>query len=176
MFPLQMLSEIAKLGDRKSEIKTGSSMNNLQSLFFHGPYFEIYGTFEKTNLQVVKKEKWVHGPPLMFSSRCPGSFCVWLSQWEMTLKCNAVSHWLSPYAKWSLDFYLSWKCRDRFVNAPSQWEATLHCIVVSHWLGAFPKWSLKWSVSNHRVLSKLFKLWPLNLRRTIQVWSREKTV
>ena len=25
-----------------------------------------------------------------------------LSQWETTLQCNVVSHWLSPYAEWSL--------------------------------------------------------------------------
>ena len=25
-----------------------------------------------------------------------------ISQWETTLQCNVVSHWLSPYTKWSL--------------------------------------------------------------------------
>ena len=25
-----------------------------------------------------------------------------LSQWETTLRCNVVSHWLSPYSEWSL--------------------------------------------------------------------------
>ena len=27
-----------------------------------------------------------------------------ISQWETTLQCNVVSHWLSPYAEWSLCF------------------------------------------------------------------------
>ena len=26
----------------------------------------------------------------------------WPSQWEMALRCNVVSNWLSPYKKWSL--------------------------------------------------------------------------
>ena len=30
------------------------------------------------------------------------SFWVWVSQWVMTLQCNVISHWLSPYQEWSL--------------------------------------------------------------------------
>ena len=43
------------------------------------------------------------------------------SQWETTLHCNVVSHWLGAY------------------TTPSQWVTTLHCNVVSHWLGAHTK-------------------------------------
>ena len=32
------------------------------------------------------------------------TFGYGLSQWETTLKCNVVSHWLSPYRGWSLHF------------------------------------------------------------------------
>ena len=50
-----------------------------------------------------------------------------LSQWEMTLHCNFISHWLSPYqGEYGL----------------SQWETTLQCNVVSHWLSPYQKRSL----------------------------------
>ena len=33
------------------------------------------------------------------------------SQWEMTLHCNVISHWLRPYYEWSLDFSkVKWTC------------------------------------------------------------------
>ena len=51
-----------------------------------------------------------------------------LSQWETTLQCSIVTHWLSPYQE------LSTLNRDHFVNEPNQWETTLDCNVVSHWL------------------------------------------
>ena len=31
-----------------------------------------------------------------------------LSQWETTLQCNVVSHWLSSYPEWSLGQLCSW--------------------------------------------------------------------
>ena len=62
-----------------------------------------------------------------------GVFCDYLicradsrfapSQWETTLLCNVVSHWLGATGADS-----------RF--APSQWEMVLLCNDVSHWLGA----------------------------------------
>ena len=42
------------------------------------------------------------------------------SQWETSLLCNDVSHWLGA--------------KSRF--APSQWETVLLCNDVTHWLGA----------------------------------------
>ena len=35
-----------------------------------------------------------------------GSFGYGLSQWETTLHCNGVSHWLNPYPEWSLLWHL----------------------------------------------------------------------
>ena len=32
-----------------------------------------------------------------------------LSQWETTLHCNTISHWLSPYAEWSLVKEFLWE-------------------------------------------------------------------
>ena len=29
------------------------------------------------------------------------------SQWETTLQCNVVSHWLGSFTKWSLNWYIS---------------------------------------------------------------------
>ena len=49
------------------------------------------------------------------------------SQWEMTLHCNAIPHWLGAYT----------------VYASSQWEMVLHCNALSHWLGAYTAWSLQ---------------------------------
>ena len=71
------------------------------------------------------------------------------SQWETTLLCNVVSHWLGAYTDWSLLRHSQSKpilltCRDlphcssvHFDYAPSQWETTLQSNVVSHWLGAY---------------------------------------
>ena len=45
--------------------------------------------------------------------------CIWghsgyeLSQWQTTLRCNVVCHWLSPYPKWSLCVYLIYSRPDR---------------------------------------------------------------
>ena len=64
---------------------------------------------------------------------CRDHFVYAPSQWETTLQCNVVLHWLGA-------------CTRDFVYAPSQWETTLHCNVVPHWVGAYTKWSLhiKW--------------------------------
>ena len=77
-----------------------------------------------------------------------------LSQWETTLQCNVVSHWLSPYPEWAIILLINWGISPwhPFLGllywqgpfcvcdcAPSQWETTLHCNVVSHWLGAYKK-------------------------------------
>ena len=35
------------------------------------------------------------------------------SQWEMALHCNAISHWLGAYTRWSLLAYLKF-CRKHF--------------------------------------------------------------
>ena len=32
----------------------------------------------------------------------------WFSQWEMTLHCNVISHWLSPYPECSLQTLIMW--------------------------------------------------------------------
>ena len=78
-----------------------------------------------------------------------------LSQWETTLHCNVISHWLSPYTDWSLVFGLNMVCSyfgqkvDACIYSVthsgyglSQWEMMLHCNIVSHWLSTYPEWSL----------------------------------
>ena len=73
-----------------------------------------------------------------------GSFVYAPIQWETTLQCNVVSHWLGAYTKWSLQCTLNSIgqtltkvlpllvsfCRDHFAYAPRQW------------LGTYTKWSL----------------------------------
>ena len=93
------------------------------------------------------------------------------SQWETTLQCSVISHWLSAYTELSLltpppntrnsqtmcrffreystmhvsvryrELFLAWGS-DHSVYVPIQWETTLQCNVVSHWLGTYTKWSL----------------------------------
>ena len=66
------------------------------------------------------------------------------SQWEATLQCNIVSHWLSACTKWSLDTKPQWtnwsqgrwQLRADSRSAPSQWETLLQSNAVSHWLCA----------------------------------------
>ena len=75
-----------------------------------------------------------------------------LSQWEMTLHCNFVSHWLSPYqgeyglSQWEMtlhcNFVSHWLSPYQGEYGLSQWETTLHCNVVSHWLSPYQKRSL----------------------------------
>ena len=40
------------------------------------------------------------------SCRRQGTFVYALSQWDTTLHCNVVSHWLGAYTKWCLHFLL----------------------------------------------------------------------
>ena len=48
----------------------------------------------------------------------------WLSQWEVTLRCNVVSHRLSPYPEWSLS-----QC---FKRCALLWmEASVNWVIVS---------------------------------------------
>ena len=58
------------------------------------------------------------------------------SQWETSLQCNDVSHWLGAYLDWSLAF-LHYIDRDRSRYMPSQWETLSQCNDVSHWLGTY---------------------------------------
>ena len=39
-----------------------------------------------------------------------------LSQWEMMLQCNIISHWLSPYPEWSLAFVLEGQATSIFLT------------------------------------------------------------
>ena len=48
--------------------------------------------------QVYTKDHFVYAP----------------SQWETTLQCNVVSHWLGAYTKWSLWYYLNLNPHDTF--------------------------------------------------------------
>ena len=57
--------------------------------------------------------------------------CYWdhsgygLSQWETTLQCNVVSHWLSPYPEWSLLLYCLWCHNSCFIFQYVRWSARL---------------------------------------------------
>ena len=51
-----------------------------------------------------------------------------LSQWEATLQCNVVSHWLSPCPEWSLWLLLS------SVKSFEVWLKLINWVLLSHWL------------------------------------------
>ena len=93
------------------------------------------------------------------------------SEWETTLYCNIVSHWLGAFTKSSLDEFkescashqeaISMETIIKVVTAARIWtfknqswiETTLYCNIVSHWLGAFTKSSLdgfKESCTSHQ--------------------------
>ena len=61
----------------------------------------LYYIFIAVMLYILKINKANSGPlPANVHIR---DHCVYeLSQWEMTLQCNVISHWLSSYTEWSL--------------------------------------------------------------------------
>ena len=93
------------------------------------------------------------------------------SQWETSLHCDNVSHWLRPYLDWSLslmpiywcmvsywclipDKHLDeynigctspWYCKDDSTLAPNQWEVVLQSNAISHWLGATLHCIIAWT-------------------------------
>ena len=46
---------------------------------------------------------------IIFPSRGRDNFAYAPSQWEMTLQCNILFHWLGAYAKWSCRGLIMWK-------------------------------------------------------------------
>ena len=107
------------------------------------------------------------------------------SQWETTLHCNVVSHWLGAYTKWSLPRWQNptdnpykvsltcsgtnpgiastvhgYLCMAYSVHsrlAPSQWETSLQSSTVSHWLGANLESALGVYLGGILIVSKFHK-------------------
>ena len=61
-----------------------NGVNTLYATIFHGP-----------DSYLVQSLIWSW-------TRSRDHSCYGLSQWEMVLHCNVISHWLSPYLEWSL--------------------------------------------------------------------------
>ena len=84
------------------------------------------------------------------------------SQWETTLHCNAVSHWLSAYTKWSLGPVQYCISRNHSVYVPRQWETALYCNAISHWLDAYTEWPAHnifyWRIKVSRVQDRCLEL------------------
>ena len=69
---------------------------------------------------------WV---PIKFNQDMTQGHSVYgLSQWEATLHCNVVSHWLSPYPEWSLWLKLS------SVKSFELWLKLINLSLLWHWL------------------------------------------
>ena len=88
------------------------------------------------------------------------NFVYVLSQWEMTLYCNVISHWLGTYIKWSLDFsLLSWWVADNvafnvdvLLTMACCYQYYLHCTVRMPSMCLFrlcSHWSCWWSGHHH---------------------------
>ena len=67
----------------------GSSTGNAQDIYRSYEFENYYSKIRATS----PRGQW-------FKSR--DNFMYAYSQWETTLQCNVVPHWLSPYLKWSL--------------------------------------------------------------------------
>ena len=82
------------------------------------------------------------------------------SQWETTLNCNAISHWLGAYTKWSLDFHENSKhCIQG--NPYRLWSGLNVLTLISYMISAFRHHIIVTShkghgVSNHRQRECLF--------------------
>ena len=101
--------------------------------------------------------------PLKFTSRDQSVLAH--SQWETTLHCNVVSHWLSAYTKWSLHKISLSCCRDHSGYGLSQWETVSS-------LSPSPEWSLMlvWLTCP---LQASQKKWDIIVRRAGLLWSQE---
>ena len=58
-----------------------------------------------------------------------GHFVYAPSQWETTLQCNVVSHWLGAFTKWSLIMCSSWA---GLILQTQTWPSDLHLKFQSH--------------------------------------------
>ena len=106
---------------------------------------------------------------LMFENWQPGSECrdhSWygLSQWEMKVYCNVISHWLGPYPEWSLECFVSnvklgwiWQLGGFIVTC---WisEPFMH-LVSQQFLSIFGVCAIRWNLYNEsgKVLLKAHK-------------------
>ena len=72
-------------------------------------------------------------------SLCPTNWddCVYApSQWETTLQCNVVSHWLGAYKKWSLSPWPMWdylKIVNELCQAMFLWATISVILSLTHW-------------------------------------------
>ena len=73
-------------------------------------------------------------PPLMLRSNRDHFVCA-PSQWETTLHCNVVSHWLGAHTKWSLGRSVR-SHGDQAVNSPhkDQWRGALMFSLICAWM------------------------------------------
>ena len=103
------------------------------------------------------------------------------SQWEMTLHCNVISHWLGAYTKWSR-YHFEWSrwhenmfpCTGSRVNA--------NCDQIASWGGAWFRTQDLWIWQNalwhkymveliHHFGAKPFPEWILTYQR-FDLWSQ----
>ena len=107
-------------------------------------YNAVKGGTSLSYVPMYRQERLWVGSSWIHKNICRDQSRYVPSQWEMSLDCNDVSHWLGTYLGWSLHRY-----------APIQWELSLHCNDVSHWLGTYLVWSLhryapsQWETSLH---------------------------
>ena len=117
---------------------------------------------------------YLHGWQIIFQPHWHSNHFVYVpSQWEMTLHCNVVSHWLGAYTKWSLlaGGNKSCQCTNKLFNS----SRVLMCIRLSklglHW---FILWPVVCSVLMQCWLSAIWILrnklwWNLNQNTTVSI-------
>ena len=97
--------------------------------------------FQPQNMKINfwKKRKRFQMHASIFRDR----FVYATSQWEMTLQCNVISHWMGTHTKWSLHFLYShanWSTHQSPVDIfISQWTgSSLVKVMACHLCGAKP--------------------------------------
>ena len=67
-----------------------------------GPNLDIIDTL----IVVCGSGEWIRNTMILIMLSCTGThgdrFVNMPSQWEMTLQCNVISHWLGAFTKWTL--------------------------------------------------------------------------
>ena len=91
--------------------------------------FIIIDWFISSSIENLSKERVRAIPPFYFRDH----FVYAPSQWETTLQCNVVSHWLGAHTKWS--FYLLhaamfWKRLDPVFMTPNAPFAVLQNLIM----------------------------------------------
>ena len=114
---------------------------------------------------------------LKFSTRINGhnwmsrDHCVYVSsQWETTLHCNVVSHWVGAFTEWSLDVYYQWQQAPSMgpMKGPTQLAEDITWIIWKKTNRRNDSFKLQEGlvgIQSKQFVSLLCESWPMNTRK-----------